>query len=256
MEIKNYKSRLIDKKIELYLKIFGSILIEGPKWCGKTWSARHNAKSEFLLADSKGNFNNKKMAMMDPDLALKGEYPHLIDEWQEVTSIWDAVRNSVDADNVKGKFILTGSTSVDKSKYIHSGCGRIARIRMRPMSLFESGYSNGKVSLKDICNNAAPSLMTGEVELERLLKYIIIGGWPSISDPNVKENYYIAREYINAVINEDIYKTDSVKRDKHKVELLLRSLARNEATTVTNKKLKEDIKEKDFDDISIDTVTD
>lgn len=256
MEITEYKERVIDKKIGLYLKLFGSILIEGPKWCGKTWCGRHNANSEFLLSDHRGNFNNRRIAKLNPDFVLSGEYPRLIDEWQEVPEIWDAVRNSVDSDSKKGKFILTGSATVNKSKYIHSGCGRIARLKMRPMSLYESGHSSGKISLKDICEGHAPNVLTGDVKLIDLLNYILVGGWPSLLSSDIENNYYVSREYIKNILSEDIYRVDDVKRDSHKVELLLRSLARNEATTVTNRKLKDDIKEKDFDDISLDTITD
>lgn len=256
MENNEYKERIIDKKIQLYLQIFGSILIEGPKWCGKTWSGRHNANSEFLVSDSKGNFNNRRIAQLNPELALSGNYPRLIDEWQEVPEIWDAVRGNVDQDNQKGKFILTGSATIDKSKYIHSGCGRIARLRMRPMSLYESRHSSGLISLKDVCEGKMRDVFTGDVDLMTLLDFVLVGGWPSLMNSTLENNYYVAREYIKNVLNEDIFKVDDVKRDAHKVELLLKSLARNESTTVTNKKLKEDIKDKDLDDVSIDTITD
>ena len=127
---------------------------------------------------------------------------------------------------------------------------------MRTMSLYESGCSSGKISLKDICYNTPKDEYFGDIELSDLIKYILIGGWPSISNYNLKENYYISREYIKNVLNEDIFKIDEIKRDKHKVELLLKSLARNESTTATIKKLKDDIKEKDYDDINIDTIAD
>ena len=257
MKTNNYKKRLIDDKIELYLKTFGAIYIEGPKWCGKTWTSRHHSNSEFLLADPIGNFNNKKLAELNPELALEGDIPHLIDEWQEVPSLWDAIRGKVDSFPLKGQFILTGSATVNKEKYIHSGTGRIARLKMRPMSLFESGRSNGKVSLKDICYNNAVDCLTGEVDLNELINLVLIGGWPAVNeDMSAEQGVLIAKEYIKSLINEDIYKVDNVKRNQHKFELLLRSLARNEATTVTNKTLKNDIKEKDFDDINIDTLSD
>ena len=182
MKTNNYKKRLIDDKIELYLKTFGAIYIEGPKWCGKTWTSRHHSNSEFLLADPKGNFNNKKLAELNPELALEGDIPHLIDEWQEVPSLWDAVRGKVDSFPLKGQFILTGSATVNKEKYIHSGTGRIARLKMRPMSLFESGRSNGKVSLKDICYNNAIDCLTGEVDLNELINLVLIGGWPAVNE--------------------------------------------------------------------------
>lgn len=256
MENREYKPRIIDKTIKIYLNTFQAILIEGPKWCGKTWTSKYNCKSEFLLADPKGNFNNKKIAELNPDLALDGDNPRLIDEWQEVPAIWDAVRGRVDMSNKRGQFILTGSTTIDKSKYIHTGTGRIARLKMRPMSLYEKGLSDGKISLRDVCDNKMKDTFTNDVDLQKIIDLILIGGWPFVDSFNVKQGMLIAKEYVKSIINEDIYKIDNVKRDKHKIELLLMSLARNESTTVTNKTLKNDIKEKDFDDINVDTIAD
>ena len=179
MKMDEYKSRIVDKRIELYLKTFGAILIEGPKWCGKTWTSRYHSNSEFSLADPTGNFNHRQIARLNPDLILDGDNPRLIDEWQEVPAIWDAVRGRVDAIPKKGQFIPTGSASVDKSEYIHSGTGRIAHLRMRHMSLYEAGESDGKVSLEDICFNRAKDCLTGEVKLSKIIEYILVGGWPS-----------------------------------------------------------------------------
>ena len=256
MKMNNYKNRIIDKSLDIYLGIFGAVLIEGPKWCGKTWTSKYHSNSEFLLADPKGNFNNKQLAMMNPELALSGEKPRLIDEWQEVPSIWDAIRGKVDEVGEKGQFILTGSATVNKDKYIHSGTGRIARLRMRPMSLYESELSDGKISLRDICYNEATDCFTGDVNLDAIINYVLVGGWPASMNMTEKQGTLLSKEYIKSVLSEDIYKVDNIKRDAHKVELLLRSLARNESTTVTNKTLKNDVKEKDFDDINIDTITD
>ena len=255
MKIDGYKTRVIDRKIETYLKIFGAISIEGPKWCGKTYSGRNAAKSEFLVANPNGNFNNKQIASLDLNIALDGEKPHLIDEWQEIPSIWDAVRCKVDEKNTKGMFILTGSTSINKSSYIHSGTGRIARLKMRPMSLYESLNSDGKISLKEICYKKAKNVLTGEVSLDKLLDLILIGGWPANIGLSESEGRLVAKEYINSVLKSDIFKVDNIKRDSHKLELLLRSLARNESTTVTNSKLVKDIKDIDSEDINIDSIT-
>ncbi len=256
MNLKEYKPRLIDETVKLYLSTFGAVLIEGPKWCGKTWTSKNACNSEFLLADHRGNFYNKKIAELNPDLVLDGVTPRLIDEWQVVPELWDAVRGRVDASNKKGQFVLTSSATINNDKYIHSGTGRIARLKMRPMSLYESGASDGKVSLRDICLNDTKDYLTGEVSLEKIIQYILVGGWPAINDMSIEQGMLISREYVKSILENDIYKVDNVNRDKHKVELLLRSLARNEATTVTNKTLKNDIKEKDFDDINVDTVTD
>ena len=256
MQLDYYKKRIIDSTLDEYISTFGAVLIEGPKCCGKTWTSKYHSNSEFLLADPRGNFNNKKLAMLNPELALVGENPRLIDEWQEVPSIWDAVRGKVDETMKKGQFILTGSATVNKDKYVHSGTGRIARLRMRPMSLYESGYSDGKVSLKEICENTAKDCYVGEVGLDRIINHILVGGWPAAIGMNEKQGMLLSKEYIKTVLTEDIYKVDNIKRDGHKVELLMRSLARNESTTVTNKTLKNDVKEKDLDDINVDTITD
>ncbi len=255
MNNKDYKKRIIDETLKKYLETFGALLIEGPKWCGKTWTGSNASNSVFLLADPKNNFNNKQIALLNPDIVLNGDNPRLIDEWQEVPSLWDAVRGRVDESAKKGQFILTGSSAVDKSKYIHSGTGRIAHLKMRTMSLYESGFSDGVISLKDICYGTAIDCLTQNASLDKLIDCVLIGGWPSTIGMSVDQSIIVAKEYIKSVLNEDIYKVDNVKRDKHKVELLLKSLARNEATTVTNKTLKNDIKEKDYDDVDANTIT-
>lgn len=255
MNNKDYKKRIIDETLKKYLETFGALLIEGPKWCGKTWTGSNASNSIFLLADPKNNFNNKQIALLNPDIVLNGDNPRLIDEWQEVPSLWDAVRGRVDESAKKGQFILTGSSAVDKSKYIHSGTGRIAHLKMRTMSLYESGFSDGVISLKDICYGTAIDCLTQNASLDKLIDCVLIGGWPSTIGMSVDQSIIVAKEYIKSVLNEDIYKVDNVKRDKHKVELLLKSLARNEATTVTNKTLKNDIKEKDYDNVDANTIT-
>lgn len=255
MNNKDYKKRIIDETLKKYLETFGALLIEGPKWCGKTWTGSNASNSVFLLADPKNNFNNKQIALLNPDIVLNGDNPRLIDERQEVPSLWDAVRGRVDESAKKGQFILTGSSAVDKNKYIHSGTGRIAYLKMRTMSLYESGFSDGVISLKDICYGTAIDCLTQNASLDKLIDCVLIGGWPSTIGMSVDQSIIVAKEYIKSVLNEDIYKVDNVKRDKHKVELLLKSLARNEATTVTNKTLKNDIKEKDYDDVDANTIT-
>lgn len=255
MNNKDYKKRIIDETLKKYLEMFGALLIEGPKLCGKTWTSSNASNSVFLLADPKNNFNNKQIALLNPDIVLNGDNPRLIDEWQEVPSLWDAVRGRVDESAKKGQFILTGSSAVDKSKYIHSGTGRIAHLKMRTMSLYESGFSDGVISLKDICYGTAIDCLTQNASLDKLIDCVLIGGWPSTIGMSVDQSIIVAKEYIKSILNEDIYKVDNVKRDKHKVELLLKSLARNEATTVTNKTLKNDIKEKDYDDVDANTIT-
>ena len=255
MERKDYRPRLIDNIIDSYLKAFGAVCVEGPKWCGKTWTSSYHCQSEIMLGNPDGNLQNRQLAQMSPSLVLEGETPRLIDEWQEVPQLWDAVRYKVDQNGNKGQFILTGSATPNHKGILHSGAGRIAKLRMRPMSLFESGNSSGDISLRDICEGRIEPKMLGEVDLRKLIDFIIRGGWPANQETTLKQAAYLPIQYIQAVLDDDVYRIDNVKRDKHKMELLLRSLARNEATTVTNKKLKNDIKEIDDEDIDVETVS-
>ena len=254
MEISNYRPRVIDEKIKEYLSAFGAVCIEGPKWCGKTWTSSYHSKSEILIGDPAGGFQNRRLAELDPSLVLEGDTPRLIDEWQEVPPLWDAVRASVDQRALKGQFILTGSSTPDHKGVLHSGAGRIAKIHMRPMSLYESSDSSGQVSLEALCRNESVSVMTQEVKLQSLIDLIIRGGWPASLGLGLKEAALIPAEYLQNVIDEDVYRIDGITRDTNKIRLLLRSLARNESTTVTNKTLRNDIKEKDDIDIDMNTV--
>lgn len=255
MEREDYRPRLIDNIIDSYLEAFGAVCVEGPKWCGKTWTSSYHCKSEIMLGNPDGNFQNRQLAQMSPSLVLEGETPRLIDEWQEVPQLWDAVRYKVDQSGNKGQFILTGSATPNHKGILHSGAGRIAKLRMRPMSLFESGNSSGDISLKDICEGRIEPKILGEVDLRKFIDFIIRGGWPANQETTLKQAAYLPIQYIRAVLDDDVYRIDNVKRDKYKMELLLRSLARNEATTVTNKKLKNDIKEIDDEDIDVETVS-
>lgn len=254
--MENYKARIIDKKIDKYLSVFGAICIEGPKWCGKTWTSSYHSNSEIYIGDPSGNFQNRQLAQMSPSLVLEGETPRLIDEWQEVPPLWDAVRYKVDQSPKKGQFILTGSATPNHKGILHSGAGRIARIRMRTMSLYESGNSSGDVSLEDLCNGKLTPKMTGEVDLKNVIEFIIRGGWPASLGLPIESAALLPKEYLEAVLNDDIYRVDGVKRNTHKMRLLLRSLARNESTTVSNKTLKNDIKEIDDEDIDTATIAD
>lgn len=250
---KDYKPRVIDGTIEQYLKTFGAICIEGPKWCGKTWTSSHHSNSEIYIGDPSGNFQNRTLAQMSPELVLDGKSPRLIDEWQEVPPLWDAVRHKVDESGGKGQFILTGSATPNHKGIMHSGAGRIARIKMHTMSLYESGDSSGEISLAELCNGNFTPTMTGEVYINDLIEYIIKGGWPANVDIPAEQAALLPLQYIDAIIEDDVYRIDGVKRNKEKMKLLLRSLARNESTTVTNSVLAKDIKE--IDDVNIDKDT-
>lgn len=255
MKIENYKKRIADSKIEHYLKLFGAISIEGPKYCGKTWAGRYHSNSEILLHKTTGKqANNVELAKMSPSIVLEGEKPRLIDEWQEATNLWDEIRIDVDKTGLKGQYILTGSSTPNREGIAHSGAGRYGKIHLRTMSLYESGDSTGDISLEDLCNKKFKDKATGEVDLRNLARLIIRGGWPANLDYSAKDASEAIEEYINLIIDDDLNRLDGIKRDKHKVRLLLKSLARNESTTVSNMTLKKDINEIDNEDIDIDTL--
>ena len=254
MQNDKYIPRIIDGKVEKYLSAFGAVCIEGPKWCGKTWTSSYHSNSEIFIGDPSGNFQNRKLAELQPALVLEGETPRLIDEWQEIPPLWDAVRSRVDKRNQKGQFILTGSATPNHKGIMHSGAGRIARLRMRPMSLYESGDSSGDISLKSLCKGKLKPVMTGEVDLKKLIDFIVRGGWPGNLGLSTEQAALLPSQYLDAIINDDVYRIDGVKRDTAKMQLLLRSLARNESTTATNKTLRKDIKDRDTEDIDKNTV--
>ena len=249
-----YKARLIDETVERFLTAMGAVCIEGPKWCGKTWTSSYHCISEIMIGDPANSFQNRTLAELSPALALEGETPRLIDEWQEVPSLWDAVRYTVDRRGKKGQFILTGSATPKRKGVLHSGAGRIGKLRMHTMSLYESGDSCGMVSLRELCAGRLIPAVTGEVDLRRLAGLIVRGGWPGNLDTHEKDISLIPNEYLNAVIDDDVNRIDGIRRDSRKVRLLLRSLARNESTTATNRTLKNDIKEIDDEDIDAETV--
>ena len=254
MNKEKYIPRIIDAAVERYLATMGAVCIEGPKWCGKTWTSSYHSNSEFLVGNPDNNFQNRALAEMSPALVLEGETPRLIDEWQEVPPLWDAVRYTVDQRGKKGQFIMTGSATPKRKGVLHSGAGRIGRLRMRPMSLYESGDSSGKVSLHELCEGRLTPAITGEVDLRTLARLIVRGGWPGNLDIDDADISLLPSEYLDAVIDDDVNRVDEIRRDSRKIRLLLRSLARNESTTASNRTLKNDIKEIDDEDIDVETV--
>ncbi len=256
--MKNYKPRLIDEQITKSLKAYGAISIFGAKWIGKTWTARQHANSEFLLMDPSGSYQNRRLAETDISLIFEGIQPRLIDEWQEVPEIWDAVRYKCDEDGLKGKYILTGSTVLSqsqKNKIKHSGAGRIKKIKMYPMSLYESGDSTGDVSLKDLYKNKVVSKKTKEVNLKDIIKLVLRGGFPGSINVPFDEAIKIPKEYVKNTIDMDLNRISDVKHDLNKILLLLKSLSRNESTTASINKLKDDIQGFDNENIDIKTIT-
>lgn len=249
----NYKKRIIDEKIADYLKIFGAISIEGPKWCGKTWTALNHANSAVYLNNTSNNFNDKRLAETDIELILNKEYPQLIDEWQEVPAIWDGVRYQCDLDSTKGKYILTGSATPSDNKIHHSGAGRIARIKMYTMSLYESGESDGLVAVKDLFENKVKNQATKNVNIKDLIKYIIRGGWPEAITMSEIEAIELTQNYIEDVLKHDISSIDGTNRDIVKMRMILRSLARNESTIVNDSTIIKDVNDLE-DAVSKNTI--
>lgn len=254
MKHPGYRPRIIDRKVEGYLSVFGAVCIEGPKWCGKTWTSSCHCRSAVYIGDPAGNFQNRRLAELSLALVLEGEAPRLIDEWQEVPSLWDAVRYKVDEAPGKGRFILTGSATPNHKGILHSGAGRIARLRMRPMSLYESGDSSGEVSLKKLCDGELTPVATGEADLGKLIGLIVRGGWPGSLGLAPEQAALLPAEYLNAIIDDDVYRIDGVRRDSFKMRLLLRSLARNESSTAANRTLMKDVKGVEDEDIDAGTV--
>lgn len=255
MDKKKYRARLIDQSITRHLSSFGAVCVEGPKWCGKTWTSSFHSQSELFVGDPAGNFQNRRLAEMNPSLILEGKSPRLIDEWQEVPAIWDAVRYRVDQNAAKGQFILTGSSTPNQKGILHSGAGRIARLRMRPMSLYESGDSSGRVSLASLCKGRIEPVMTGEADLRQIIEYIVRGGWPGNLGLSLEEAALLPNQYLEAVIQDDAFRVDGIKRDVQKMHRLLRSLARNESTTVSNATLRRDLLDRDEEDIDPVTIS-
>lgn len=251
-----YKKRIIDSEIQSMLQISGAICIEGPKWCGKTWTSSYHSNSEFLVGAADNNFSNRQLAELNPTLVLQGETPRMIDEWQEVPALWDATRAEVDRRREKGQIILTGSSTPKTKGVLHSGTGRIVSVRMNTMSLYESGDSSGSISLEQLCNGNIEAQMTGEVSLEKLAYFIVRGGFPeNLSTPQDK-SYIMPRAYMEGIIKEDLNKLDDgVEYNQQKVRLILKSLARNESTTAADLSVLKDIAANDDDSLSRNTLT-
>lgn len=252
-----YRNRIVDNRLKLYLQTFGAVCVEGPKWCGKTWTCSMQAESAYMVGSPADNFAKRQLARMDVNQALKGKSPHLIDEWQEVPSIWDAVRAAVDEGTESGRFLLTGSSTPQRKGVLHAGTGRIARLAMHPMSLYESGSSVGVVSLSDICRGIDIGVQSVKSpEVEELIEFVMRGGWPGSIGKRDALARMIPKQYIANVVDVDLAKFEDVGRDPVKVLKCLKSLARNESTTASTNTIRNDIAEYDDASLSINTVTD
>ena len=233
----NYIKRISDGKLKLLLQAKGAVFIEGPKWCGKTRSAEEMAKSVLYMQDPDTSKANILTAKIKPSLLLDGETPRLLDEWQVAPELWNAVRFAVDKRHANGQFILTGSVIPTKTDDMHTGTGRIARMKMRTMSLFETQDSTGEISLEALFDGELNIEGKSSLTVEQLAFVINRGGWPTVAgERNEKIALAIAGDYLEAVANEDISKADGIEKNPDRVKGLLRSLSRNiscEARTTT-----------------------
>lgn len=250
-----YIPRIYDKILKEKLQLYGAILITGPKWCGKSTTANQIAKSTLELQNPRTRKNNLEIAKSRPDFLLEGEKPRLIDEWQDAPSLWDAIRYDVDKTGLKNQYILTGSVTPREDEPMHTGTGRIIRILMRPMSLYESNDSTGEVSLKSLFEKIKDIKGTSNKEYEDIAYLCARGGWPGSLKVSKEGAISIARDYLESLIANDIKTIDNVDRNTNRLRTILRSLARNTCTTASLETIKEDTVYNDAK-ISIKTITD
>ena len=250
---RKYYNRYLDSLIEKRLNMIGAIVIVGPKWCGKTTTAKRHAKSILALQDHDTFESYAELASFKSSKLLEGKKPRLIDEWQNLPVLWDAVRTSVDNLHEDGLYILTGSTVINETKIKHSGTGRFNRILMRPMSLYESNESNGKIKLIDLFKN--PNLdidgIESDLSLEELIHSACRGGWPeSLNKKDKESKLFVVQNYLENVCDIDISAVDEVKKDSKKVREFLKAYSRNISTLATNKTIIKDVQGKfpGFDD--------
>lgn len=238
----DYRERVFDALLKRKLDGIGAVLIEGPKWCGKTTSAEQQAGSVLYMNDPKTYRRNLQLADTDPQKLLEGAAPRLIDEWQEAPKLWDAIRFEVDHRGAEGLFILTGSAvPADMSEVHHTGTGRIARMQMHTMSLWESGESSGDISLIALFSGSAQNTAVAEMDLNKLAFSVCRGGWPRavMQKPSVCLDR--AYDYLNAIVNDDISRVDGIRRDPERARRFMRSYARFQGSQASLSKIREDV---------------
>ena len=252
---KNYRPRIADRLLERKLRGKGAVLIEGAKWCGKTTTAEQICKSVLYMSEPGKVDQNVQLARINPALLLRGEKPRLIDEWQVAPLLWDAVRFEADHGDRLGLFVLTGSSvPPDMSEVIHSGTGRFGWLKMRPMSLWESGESTGEVSLSDIFAGRRDIAGVSKLSLERVAFASCRGGWPLSVDMDDEIALDQAFDYVSAVEKRDIQQADGVERDPSRVRRLLRSYSRHQGAQVSNAAIKDDMAENEGETLDAETV--
>ena len=254
-----YLFRIADTMLQERLEVFGAILIEGPKWTGKTTTAEQHAKSVIKMQDPDKSDEYINTANIMPSLLLKGEKPRLIDEWQDAPKIWDAVRTAVDTSGgIPGQYILTGSNTVDKAQIKHTGTGRITRMKMYPMSLWESKDSSGEVSIHELFNNSAYDIdgATSKLSIPELIRVACRGGWPATLKMGEKACMLIAKDYVNSVCENDISAVDGKQRNAKIAKLIMKSYARNISTLAKKSNILADVTGSEDVSLSMDTFDD
>ena len=241
MGINNYLSRVCDFELQNALATMGAVLIEGAKWCGKTSTAAHVARSTLFMQDPDNARSYQEMADTKPSLLLTGDNPRLIDEWQMSPVLWDAVRFEVDKRGLAGQFILTGSATPADNVTAHTGTGRFARILMRPMSLYESKESNGAVSLANLFDAKYEMEGMSDLSIEQIAFALCRGGFPATINHSDTTALRMSVDYVEAIINQDVSRVDGVEKNPNRVRLLLRSLARNIATVASAQTILKDM---------------
>ena len=252
---RKYLPRIVDKLLQDRLASTGAVLIEGPKWCGKTRTATEASKSQLFMQDPDKAVSYLKAADTKPSLLLQGDTPRLLDEWQTAPVLWDAVRFMVDQRGKAGQFILTGSAVPKDNVVQHTGTGRISRLLMRPMSLYESMESNGSVSLKALFDGATDIETFSELTIEQTAFAIVRGGWPVSIGESEKNALRHAIDYVEAIINADVSRVDGIEKSPVRVRALLRSLSRNVSTLATIRTIHDDIALGDDESLSEKTIS-
>lgn len=250
-----YRPRIADKLLERKLRGKGAVLLEGAKWCGKTTTAEQLCRSVLYMSEPGKREQNEQLVRLNPALLLRGEKPRLIDEWQVAPKLWDAVRFEADHSPDLGLFVLTGSSvPPDMSEVIHSGTGRFAWLKMRPMSLWESGESTGEVSLKSLFDGNLNIAGVSGLDLERIAFIACRGGWPLSVDMDDEIALDQAFDYVAAVEKRDIQQADGVERDPARVHRLLRSYSRLQGAQVSNSAIRDDLIENEGETLDVDTI--
>ena len=253
--MKEYKKRIVDEILKDKLESKGAVVIEGPKWCGKTTTALQVAGSVLRMDEPGKRDTNIQMSEIDPSRLLEGDAPRLIDEWQIAPKIWDATRYEIDQRGEEGQFILTGSAvPVDLKEITHTGTGRFTWLTMRPMSLYESEESSGEVSLEELFSNPNKISGTNTMDISRLAYAICRGGWPHSIGMSEKAALSQAVDYYDAVVRSDINRTDGIQKNPERVKRLMRSFARNQGGQVPNTLFRDDILANDTETLNEDTV--